>query len=142
LRVAAETLFFMGSNPVLRQREAPTLARADAVLDDYVGKYQKEGDANDVLYAVEASHDYDPAPALEKIQAPLVAVNSADDLINPPELGVLEREIHRVPHAREVMIPFSERSRGHGSHTMAALWASELSALLAEAAPVQGNPDH
>jgi len=89
-------------------------------------------DANDVLYAVDASRDYDPEPALEKIQAPLLAINSADDLINPPELGILEREIKRVPHGRAIVIPMSDKTRGHGSHTVAALWKDELIKLLKE----------
>ena len=83
-----------------------------------------------MLYALEASRDYDPGPGLEKIRAPLVAVNSADDLINPPELGILEREIKRVSKGRAVVIPLSEKTRGHGSHTIAALWKGELEALL------------
>ncbi|HET7535883.1 MAG TPA: alpha/beta fold hydrolase [Candidatus Didemnitutus sp.] len=132
LRTGAEMLYLMSSNPVLRQKEAPTLAAADAALDTFVANYFKTGDANDYLYALEASHDYDPAPDLEKIKAPLVAVNTADDLINPPELGILEREIHRVPHGRAVVIPFSDQTRGHGSHTIAALWKDELVRLLAE----------
>ena len=137
LRLAAEMLFFMSSNPVLRQQEAPSLAKTDAVLDAYVANYLKTGDANDMLYAIEASRDYDPNPALEKIRAPLLAVNSADDLINPPELGLLEREIKRVPHGRMVMIPLSPDSRGHGSHTIAKLWKDELVKLLAESAPAR-----
>ena len=137
LRLAAEMLFFMSSNPVLRQQEARSLAKTDAVLDAYVANYLKTGDANDMLYAIEASRDYDPNPALEKIRAPLLAVNSADDLINPPELGLLEREIKRVPHGRMVMIPLSPDSRGHGSHTIAKLWKDELVKLLAESAPAR-----
>ena len=97
LRTAAEMLWFMSSNPVLRQKDAPSLAKTDEVLDKFVEQIVKTDDANDVLYALEASHDYDPGPNLEKIQAPLLAINSADDLINPPELGILEREIKRVP---------------------------------------------
>ncbi|MFN2476180.1 MAG: alpha/beta fold hydrolase [Chthoniobacterales bacterium] len=132
LRTAAEMLWFMSGNPVLRQTEAPTLAKTDEVLDKYVGDYVKTSDANDVLYAVEASHDYDPGPQLEKITAPLLAINSADDLINPPELGILEREIKRVPHGRAIVIPFSDKTRGHGSHTIATLWKSDLEAFLKE----------
>src|SRR5437879_2733972 len=132
LRTAAEMLWFMSSNPVLRQKEAPTLAKTDEVLDKFVTDYLKTSDANDVLYAIEASHDYDPAPSLEKIQAPLLAINSADDLINPPELGILEREIKRVPHGRAIVIPLSDKTRGHGSHTVAPLWKDELIKLLKE----------
>ena len=130
LRTAAEMLWFMSSNLVLRQKEAPTLTSTDEVLNKFVDDYMKTGDANDVLYAVEASHDYDPGPNLEKIRAPLLAINSADDLINPPELGILEREIKRVPKGRAVIIPLSDKTRGHGSHTIAALWKDKLLKLL------------
>jgi len=132
LRTAAEMLWFMSSNPVLRQKEAPTLAKTDEVLGKFVDQIVKTDDANDVLYALEASHDYDPGPNLEKIRAPLLAINSADDLINPPEPGILEREIKRVPKGRAVIIPLSDKTRGHGSHTVAALWKDELLKLLNE----------
>jgi homoserine O-acetyltransferase len=130
LRTAAEMLWLMSSNPVLRQKEAPDLKKTDEILDKFVADHFKTDDANDVLYALEASHDYDPGPGLEKIQAPLLAINSADDLINPPELGILEREIKRVAKGRAVVIPLSDKTRGHGSHTIAALWKSELERLL------------
>jgi homoserine O-acetyltransferase/O-succinyltransferase len=132
LRTAAEMLWFMSSNPVLRQKEAPALAKTDEVLDKFVADYMKTDDANDVLYAVEASHDYDPAPNLDKIRAPLLAINSADDLINPPELGIVEREIKHVQHGRAIVIPFSDKTRGHGSHTIAVLWKDQLAKLLKE----------
>jgi homoserine O-acetyltransferase len=132
LRTAAEMLWFMSSNPVLRQKEAPMLKKTDEVLDKFVADYVKTADANDVLYAVEASHDYDPGPNLEKISAPLLAINSADDLINPPELGILEREIKRVPHGRASVIPFSDETRGHGSHTVASLWKDNLAKLFSD----------
>ena len=134
LRTAAEMLWFMSSNPVLRQKDAPTLAKTDEILDKFVEQIVKADDANDVLYAVEASHDYDPGPNLEKIRAPLLAINSADDLINPPELGILETEIKRVPHGRAIVIPMSDKTRGHGSHTIASLWKDQLLELLKETA--------
>jgi homoserine O-acetyltransferase len=134
LRSAAEMLWFMSSNPILRQKEAPTLAKTDEVFNKYVDDYVKTADANDVLYAVEASHDYDPGPDLAKIRAPLLAINSADDLINPPELGILEREIKRVPKGRAIVIPLSVKTRGHGSHTIARLWKDQLAALLKRSA--------
>ena len=89
-------------------------------------------DANDVLYALDSSQDYDPAPDLEKIRAPLLAINFADDLINPPELGILEREIQRVKQGKAILFPQSDRTRGHGTHTLAALWKEHLAALLSE----------
>jgi homoserine O-acetyltransferase len=134
LRTAAEMLFFMANNPVERQKEAPTRERADRVLDEYVTRTIKVMDANDVLYAIESSADYDPGPGLGRIMAPLWAINFEDDLINPPELGILEREIRRVPRGKAILIPRSDRTRGHGTHTLAAVWLDHLSALLRESA--------
>ena len=125
-------LWLVGSNPVRRQREALTLADADRVLDAYVQNYMKTGDANNILYALEASRDYDPGPGLEKIKAPLVAINFADDIINPPELRILEREIKRVAKGRAILVPASDRTAGHGTHTLAAVWKDHLIALLGE----------
>ena len=90
----------------------------------------KTKDANDVLYAVESSRDYDPGPDLEKIRAPLLAINSADDLINPPELGILEREIKRVKRGQAIVIPASPETRGHGTHTRAIVWKQHLEEFL------------
>jgi homoserine O-acetyltransferase len=130
LRLAEQMLFLMSSNPVLRQQQMPTLAASDQALDAYVSASLKTADANDLLYQLDASRDYDPAPGLEKIEARLIAVNSADDLINPPELGILEREIGRVRHGSAVVLPLSPATRGHGSHTIAALWKQYLQQLL------------
>jgi homoserine O-acetyltransferase len=130
LRVALEVLYFMGNNPLQRYTEAPTLAKADKVLDTYVANNMKTHDANDVLYALEASRDYDPGPALEQIKAPVLAINFADDLINPPELGILEAEIKRVPHGNALVIPMSDQTRGHGTHTLAASWKDHLDQFL------------
>jgi homoserine O-acetyltransferase len=131
LRTAAGMLALVASNPVVRLAESPTLADADRWLNTYVDNMMATADANDVLWALESSWDYDPAPALETIRVPLLAVNFADDLINPPELGVLERGIARVPKGRAIVMPFSEKTRGHGSHTLAALWKAYLVELLA-----------
>jgi homoserine O-acetyltransferase len=130
LRTAAEMLWLVGSNPILRQKSAPTLADLDRALDAYVANYFRTNDANDILYALESSRDYDPGPALETIKAPLLAINSADDLINPPELQILETEIKRVPKGRALVIPLSDRTAGHGTHTQAALWKAHLEELL------------
>lgn len=131
LRTAATMLFLMSGNPLLRQQQAPTTAQADAVLDAYVADVVKRSDANDVLYQVAASSDYDPGPLLPAIRAPLVAVNFADDLINPPELGILEREIARVRGGRAVVIPAGPDTQGHGTHTIARVWQQHLRDLLA-----------
>jgi homoserine O-acetyltransferase/O-succinyltransferase len=130
LRTAEEILYLVASNPVLRQRELPTRAASDARLDEAMASALKTADANDVLYQIESSFDYDPGPGLEKIRAPLVAINSADDLVNPPELGILEREIKRVARGRAIVVPFGPDTRGHGTHTIATIWKSYLEELL------------
>ncbi len=132
LRSALEMLYFMGSNPVRRLQESPSLAAADRALEKQLTLQSKTHDANDVLYAVEASRDYDPGPGLERIKAPLLAINFADDLINPPELGVLEREIQRVPHGQAILFPASDKTVGHGTHTTAAVWKDRLLEFLEE----------
>jgi len=134
LRTAEEMLYLVGSNPVLRQQEMPTIAKSDATLDAAITASMKTDDANDILYQVEASHDYEPGPDLDKTRAPLLAVNSADDLINPPELGILEREIKRVPKGRAVIVPMSPETRGHGTHTIALVWKTYLEELLTRSA--------
>jgi homoserine O-acetyltransferase len=133
LSTAAQMLYFMSSNPTIRQNEAPTRERLDQALDQFVGRMVRTMDANDVLYALDASSDYDPGPGLEKIRAPLLAINFADDLINPPELGILEKEIKRVPKGRAITIPQSQQTRGHGTHTLAGVWKQHLVEFLKEA---------
>jgi homoserine O-acetyltransferase len=135
IRTAAEMLYLMSNNPVERQKEAPTREQADRVLDTFVARTMRAMDANDVLYALESSSDYDPGPGLEQIAAPLLAINFEDDLINPPELGVLDRETRRVKRGKAIVIPRSHRTRGHGTHTLAAVWKEHLIALLNESAP-------
>jgi homoserine O-acetyltransferase len=132
LRTAGALIYFMGSNPVLRQEAMPTLAKTDEVLKTALDATVRDDDANDILYQVSASWDYDPGPGLERIQAPLYAVNSADDLINPPELHILEREIKRVKRGKAVVVPMSNETRGHGTHTVAKVWKQYLAELLKE----------
>jgi len=134
LRTAAEMLFLMGSNPVQRQRQMTTLAASDSALDASVASALRTDDANNLLYQLEASRDYDPGPDLENIRAPLLAVNSADDLINPPELGILEREVKRIPRGKAVVLPTTDQTRGHGTHTLAAVWKHLLEELLTTSA--------
>jgi homoserine O-acetyltransferase len=135
LALAAEMLFYLSSNSTRRYTEAPTAADADKLLDTFVATSIKTMDANDVLYAVEASRDYDPAPALESIRAPLIAINFADDLINPPELGILERQIQRVKRGKAVVMPQTDKTNGHGTHTLAAVWKEYLVELLKVSEP-------
>jgi len=126
-------LIFMVSSPDAWQREAPTREAADALFDGMLRDYLGRFDANDMLYQFAASEDYDPAPHLESIRAPLCAVNFADDAVNPPELGILEAMIARVERGRAVVLPASRETRGHRSHSIAALWKSHLAVLLTDA---------
>lgn len=135
LASAIYTLIFMTSSPLQWQKQAPTRDAADKFFDQLVGNYLKQFDANDMLYQFDASRDYNPQPDLDKIKAPLVAINSADDQVNPPELGIMEREIKRVPHGRYILIPISDQTRGHGTHSLPAIWQQHLAALLAETNP-------
>jgi homoserine O-acetyltransferase len=130
LRFAAQMLFLMSSSPLQRQKAAPTLQKADEVFEKGVSDSLLRLDANDLLWAVEGSFDYDPGPELEKIRVPLLAINFADDLINPPELGILERQIARVKNGRAIVIPISAETIGHGTHTKAAVWKQHLDCFL------------
>jgi homoserine O-acetyltransferase len=134
LRTALDLLLIAGSAPILMQRSYPTRDSADRYLERYADTRLPTLDANDLLYQVDASRHYDPSPRLGTIQAPVMHVNSADDFINPPELGIAEREILKVKRGRFVLIPASEQTHGHGTHTWAALWKSYLEELLKESA--------
>jgi homoserine O-acetyltransferase/O-succinyltransferase len=135
LTTAIYTLLFMSSSPMQWHKQAPTRDTADRFFDDQVRRQLARTDANDMLYAFDASRDYDPAPNLELIKAPLIAINSADDQVNPPELGILEREIKRVKRGRYVLIPISDKTRGHGTHSLPELWKEHLAGLLQETDP-------
>jgi len=135
LRTVESLLLLMSNNPVERQKDLPTRAAADDWLERESATRAAAADANDVLYALDASRDYDPAPKLGAIAAPLLAINFADDLINPPELGLLEAGIKSVPQGRALVIPRSDKTRGHGTHTMAAIWKDQLVELLKQSEP-------
>jgi homoserine O-acetyltransferase len=135
LRAALDLLLIAGSAPLYMQKTLPTRDAADKYLDDYFKTRMAGLDANDLLYAVNASRNYDPSPQLEKITAPVMYINSADDFINPPELGIAGREIKRVKNARFVLIPIGEETRGHGTHTKAVVWKQYLAELLEKSAP-------
>jgi homoserine O-acetyltransferase len=130
LEISADFLLIAGSAPLLMQKNLPTRDDADKYLDESMKHTMATLDANDLLYAVNASRNYDPSAKLETIKTPVMFVNSADDFINPPELGIAEREIKRVPHGKFVLIPVSDQTHGHGTHTWAALWQQYLRELL------------
>lgn len=134
LRTATDILLIAGSAPLLMQQNQPTRDAADEYIDNYVKNRSAGLDANDLLYQVNASRNYNPSPKLGKIKAPVMFVNSADDFINPPELGIAEREIKKVKNGRFVLIPASLETRGHGTHTRAVVWKSYLEELLKSSA--------
>lgn len=130
LITAIYAFIFMVSCPLQWQKQAPTQKQADELFDTLVGDYLDTLDANDLLYQIEASSDYDPAPFLENIRAPLLAINSEDDQVNPPELGIMEEAIGRVRGGRYTLIPTSKRTRGHRTYAFADIWSHHLNALL------------
>jgi homoserine O-acetyltransferase len=130
LRTVAGLLLIAGSAPIQMQATLPTREDADEFMQKYMQRQLADLDANDLLYQVNASRDYDPSAGLEKIKAPLLQINSGDDFINPPELGIAEREIKRVKGGRFILLPASEQTHGHGTHTWAAVWQQYLGQLL------------
>ena len=130
LTAAVEILMLVGSSPLQWQKSAPTRDEADRWLAEQMKTRVATNDADDLLYAIESSRTYDPSPQLERITAPLLAINSADDFINPPELGIMENAIKRVKGGRYVLLPVSEATRGHGTHTWAAVWEKQFREFL------------
>jgi len=129
LRTAVYLLAIAGSAPLYWQKQYPTRDDADKYVDAQESRI-KNLDANDLLYQVAASRNYNPSPNLEKIRAPLVWINSTDDFINPPELGIPERDIKRIPHGQFHLIQATTETRGHGTHTWAVFWKEYMVQLL------------
>jgi homoserine O-acetyltransferase/O-succinyltransferase len=132
LTTALDILMLMTSSPLQWHKTAPTRDAADAFLAEQITRRLATTDANDLLYAFDASRDYDPSPGLESIRAPLLAINSADDVVNPPELGLMEKLVPRVPRGRYVLIPTGPETRGHGTHSLPDVWGAHLARFLAE----------
>ena len=132
LTTANELLMIMGSSPLQMQKHYPTRAAAEGYVEDYLKRTLGQTDANNLVYYVQASRNYDPSVNLERITVPVLYINSADDFINPPELGIAEKLATRMPHCRFILIPTSDATRGHGTHTVAAVWKDYLVRLLAE----------
>ena len=133
---ALHMLLVMTSVPLQWQKAAPTREAADRFVAEELARRLRATDANDMLYQFDASRDYDPSPDLERIVAPLVAINSADDQVNPPELGLMESLIPRVRRGRAVLLPISDQTRGHGSHSWPVLWKDRLATLLSSIPPL------
>jgi homoserine O-acetyltransferase len=131
LTTAMYGLMFMLSAPLEWHKQAPTRDDADRFFDNWIRSRKAAYDANDLIYQFESSSDYDPSAELEKIAAPLFAINSADDQVNPPELKILDREIKRVKRGRYILLPISDATRGHGTHSLPEIWGRYLGELLA-----------
>jgi homoserine O-acetyltransferase len=134
LRSALDMLLIAGSAPLQMQKSLATRDSVDRYLAGYRTSRLPPLDANDLMYQLDASRHYDPSPRLDRILAPVMFVNSADDFINPPELGIAERETQRVKRGRFVLLPISDQTHGHGTHTWAAVWKQYLAELLNESA--------
>jgi homoserine O-acetyltransferase/O-succinyltransferase len=135
LRGAEAMFLIMGSAPLQMQKNYPTRAQAEKYVDDYMARTLKVTDANDLLYYVNASRNYNPEPKLSTIVAPTLWINSADDFINPPELPIAERVLPRMPKTKFILIPISDATRGHGTHTQATVWKDYLIKFMAETEP-------
>jgi homoserine O-acetyltransferase len=122
MRGAISSMIFMTSSPLQWQKSAPTRKQSEDMLDNMEKRYAASLDANDFIYQFDASADYDPSPFLEKITAPMFAVNSADDQVNPPELGIMETEIKRVKKGRYILLPITDKTTGHGTHSNPTIW--------------------
>ncbi len=132
LRGANEMLLIMGLSPLQAQKAAPTRAAAEAYVDRYLERATARTDANDMIRYLDASRNYDPSPHLDRITVPVLYINSADDFVNPPELGIAESLASRMPRCRFVLLPISAATRGHGTHTAAAVWKDYLVRFLRE----------
>jgi homoserine O-acetyltransferase len=130
LRTANEIGFIMSSSPLQMQKNEPTREAAEKFVDAYLKRIMASTDANDLIYYWNASRNYDPSPNLERITAPVLWINSADDFINPPELGIAQKMVKRMPNARFILLPISDATRGHGTHTAAAVWKDDLAEFM------------
>jgi len=135
LRGANEMLLVMGSAPLLMQKQAPTRAEAERYVDGYLARTIQSTDANDMIYYLNASRNYNPEAKPASIKAPVLWINSADDFINPPELGIAEKLVEQIPHGRFILIPISDQTRGHGTHTAAAVWKDYLAEFMKATEP-------
>ena len=132
LRTANEMLLIMGSAPLQMQKLYPTREAAEKYVDDYLARTVAHTDANNLIYYVNASRDYNPEPRLSTITAPVLYINSADDFINPPELGLAQSLAAKIPHAKFILLPITDQTRGHGTHTVASIWKQYLIDFLAQ----------
>jgi homoserine O-acetyltransferase/O-succinyltransferase len=142
LKTAIDLLMLMGSSALQWQKLYPTREAADAYLEKAQSTYMSSLDANDFLYQFNSSRNYDPSKGLESITVPVMAINSADDYINPPELNIMPEEIKRLPKGKFVLLPITDETRGHGTHSLPAIWSPYLKELLQESETKQAIMQH
>ena len=135
LRSGVEMIFIMGLAPLQMQKNYPTREAAEKDVDSYLDHAVKVADANNLIYYVDASRNYDPSKDLAKITVPMMWINSADDFVNPPELGIAQQQVKEMPRAKFVLLPITDATRGHGTHTVATIWKDYLVELLKESEP-------
>ena len=134
LTTANELLLVMGSAPKVMQKQEPTRQEAEAYVDKYVARTDATTDANDMIFYLDASRNYDPSAKLGEIKVPVLWINSADDFINPPELGIAEKMVGEMPKAKFILLPITDQTRGHGTHTQAIVWKDYLAQFMQETA--------
>jgi homoserine O-acetyltransferase len=130
LRAAQMMLYIMSSAPLVQQKQAPTRDAADSVIRAYLDERMRTTDANDFLYQFDASRDYDPSSRIDRITAPALYINSSDDQVNPPELKLAEGFAARMPKTRFMLLPITDETRGHGTHSLPAVWGGYLREFL------------
>ena len=140
IRTADELLLVMGSSPLQMQKQAPTRQAAETYVDNYLARSLPHLDANDMIFYLNASRNYDPSAHLDRIAAPVLWINSADDFINPPELGIAEKMVKLMPRARFILLPITDQTRGHGTHTTASVWKDYLAQFMQETEPRPATP--
>jgi homoserine O-acetyltransferase len=135
LTFANDLLLLAGGAPLQLQKNYPTREAVEKYVDSSIARSDSTTDANNMIFYLNASRNYDPSSKLETITAPVLWINSADDFINPPELGIAEKMVKRMPHAKFVLLPITDQTRGHGTHTVAAVWKDYLAEFLRETEP-------
>jgi len=136
---AVNILMMMTSSPIGWHKSGPTRDAADKWYEEQLKSRVAAYDANDMLYQFNSSRDYDPSPNLETITASLLAINSADDVVNPPELGIMEKLMPRVKHGRYILLPVTDQTRGHGTHSLPAIWGKHLAEFMRDLTPAMSQ---
>jgi homoserine O-acetyltransferase len=132
LTTANDLLLLAGGAPLQLQKNYPTRAAVEQYVDRSIARSNGSADANNMIFYINASRNYDPSLHLASIQVPVLWINSADDFINPPELGIAQRMASQMPKARFILLPITDQTRGHGTHTVASIWKDYLIELLAQ----------